>query len=116
MIELEPNHAAALNGLDELAMDQRKYDEAEKYLLKAAPTAPAAWYGLARLYLIKGEFDKAAKWAKKVIDSGESDDLMAEVLQAAKAKKVPAELPAQFEPPAVAVRTARPKTWPMPGN
>jgi tetratricopeptide (TPR) repeat protein len=99
VVALEPNHPAALNGLGQLALLQRKYDEAEKYLRKAAPSAPAAWYGLAKLYLIKGDYEKAAQWAKKVVDSGESDDLMADVLKAAKSKKVPAELKTLIEPP-----------------
>ncbi len=47
VISMEPKHPAALNGLGQLNLMQRNYKEAEKYLLKAAPQAPAAWYGLA---------------------------------------------------------------------
>lgn len=56
VIELEPNYPAALNGLGQIAFFSRKYDEAEKYLLKAAPQATAAWYALAKLYLLQGDY------------------------------------------------------------
>jgi Flp pilus assembly protein TadD len=99
VIELEPNHPAALNGLGQLALAQRKYDLAEKYLLKAArKEATAAWYGLAKLYLIKGNYNESAKWALKVIKSGEGDGEIAEILQAAKAKKVPDALRRSLDP------------------
>lgn len=39
-LELAPNAAAALNGLGQLYLSQRKYDEAEKWLLQAAPDSP----------------------------------------------------------------------------
>ena len=42
----------ALNGLGQVYLAQRKYSAAETYLLKAAPQAPAAWYGLTKLYLL----------------------------------------------------------------
>ena len=42
-VTLEPNHPAALNGLGQVYLSQREYDKAEKFLLKAAPQAPAAW-------------------------------------------------------------------------
>ena len=42
---------------------QRKYDKAETYLLKTGPVKRPAWYGLAKLYLLQGKFDKAEKWA-----------------------------------------------------
>ena len=40
-IALEPKHPAALNGLGQVALYQRQYAEAEKYLLQAAPQASA---------------------------------------------------------------------------
>src|SRR5262249_8554260 len=39
VVALEPKHPAALNGLGQIYFYQRKYKEAEKYLLKAAPQA-----------------------------------------------------------------------------
>ncbi len=94
---LNPNHPAALNGLGQLCLVQRKHALAESYLLKASacgPTnlydsAPAPWYALARLYLIEGKFDKAEEWAKKIIDSGHGDEFARQLLQAARTKQVP---------------------------
>jgi tRNA A-37 threonylcarbamoyl transferase component Bud32/cytochrome c-type biogenesis protein CcmH/NrfG len=86
VIAIEPSHPAALNGLGQLYLSQKKYDMAETYLLKAAPQAPAAWYGLARLYLGQEKFDEAAKWAGKVVESGQGDETAKQMLQAAKDK------------------------------
>ena len=98
-IELEPMLPAALNGLGQISLAERKYDEAEKYLLKGAPQASAAWYGLARLYLLQGKYDDAAKWAQKIVNSGDLDATAAAVLKAAKAKELPDDLRKQIEPP-----------------
>ena len=64
-LEIEQNLPGALNGLGQLYLGQRKYELAEKYLLKAAPQAPAAWFGLARLYLLQGKFAEAEKMGPK---------------------------------------------------
>jgi Flp pilus assembly protein TadD len=101
VIELEPNHPAALNGLGQVLLVQKKYDEAEKYLLKAAPQAPAAQYGLAKVYLLQGKFDEAQKWAQKLVDSDQADASAQELLEAAKQKKVPDSLKATAAAPAV---------------
>ena len=98
VIAINPRHPAALNGLGQLNLAQRKYDKAEAYLLKAAPQAPAAWYGLARLYLLQGKFDKAEKWAKKLVSSGQGDDVAKQMLQAAKDKHLSDELRKMIEP------------------
>ncbi len=75
VLKLEPKHPAALNGMGQMALADRNYDEAEKYLVKAAaaPDASAAWYGLTRLYLIQGKYAQAEKWAKKTVASGDPD-------------------------------------------
>ncbi len=88
VIAIEPEHPAALNGLGQIYLSQKKYDMAETYLLKAAPQAPAAWYGLARLYLAQEKFDEAAKWAGKVVESGQGDQTAQLMLQAAKDKHI----------------------------
>ena len=75
-----------------------KNDLAETYLLKAAPKAPAAWYGLARLNLLQGKFDQAEKWAGKVVDSGQGDEVARKMLEAARAKHVPEGLRIVLEP------------------
>jgi len=100
VIELEPNHPAALNGLGQIALTERRYPDAEKFLLKAAPEAPAAWWGLAKLYLLTAEFDKSAKWAEKISASGEADEGIEQILKAAREKKLPDDLRRQIEPPA----------------
>jgi Flp pilus assembly protein TadD len=106
VLELEPGHPAALNGLGQINLSQRKYDRAEKWLLKAAPQAPAAWYGLARLYLLEGKFDQAEKWAQKLVDSGQGDESAKQMLQAAKDKQLSDDLRATIEPPAPATQPA----------
>jgi serine/threonine protein kinase len=98
-ISLEPDHPAALNGLGQIYLSQRKYDQAEEYLLKAAPQGPAAWFGLARLYLLQGKFDQARKWAQQVVDSGQGDDIARQMLQAAQASQVSEGLRFRLEPP-----------------
>lgn len=98
VIELEPKHPAALNGRGQIAFFSRKYDEAEKYLLKAAPQAPAAWYALAKLYLLKGDYPAAAKWTRKIANSGDNDPAIQRMLTAAKEKKLPDDLRELIEP------------------
>jgi len=98
-ITIETNQPGALNGLGQVYLSQRKYDDAEKYLLRAAPQAPAAWYGLARLYLIEGKFEPAEKWAQDIVDSGQADDTAKKMLEAAKAKKLSDGLRMLIEPP-----------------
>jgi tetratricopeptide (TPR) repeat protein len=100
-LELAPKFPAALNGLGQLYFAERKYDRAETYLLQAAPQASAAWYGLAKLYLLQNKFGEAAKWAKKVVASGEADEAAKQILQAAKDKKLSDELRSQIEPPEI---------------
>jgi len=98
VIALEPKHAAALNGLGQVALFDRNYKDAKKYLLKAAPTASAAGYGLAKVYLLEGDWTNAERWAKKVVDSGEGDDSAQQMLAAAQAKQLPDELRQLIEP------------------
>ncbi len=88
VISLEPNHPAALNGLGQLHLARGNYELAESYLTKAAPQAPAAWYGLARLYLLQGKFEQAEQWARKVVDSGQGDEVARKMLEAAQAKQL----------------------------
>ncbi|HEU6449271.1 MAG TPA: protein kinase [Verrucomicrobiae bacterium] len=110
-IALEPDHPAALNGLGQIYLSQRKYDDAETYLLKAAPQAPAACYGLARLYLLEGRFEQAEQYAQAVVDSGQGDETAQKMLEAAKQKQLSDGLRRLIEPPAPKLpRTATPAT------
>ncbi|HEY4308033.1 MAG TPA: tetratricopeptide repeat protein [Pirellulales bacterium] len=104
VIKLEPKHPAALNGLGQMALADGKYDEAEKYLSKAAlaPDASAAWYGLTKIYLLQGKYAEAAKWGKKTVASGDPDGSAQRMLDAAKAKELPDDLRRELEPMAVA--------------
>ena len=107
VIALEPNHPAALNGLGQLSLNQRQYKDAEKYLLKAAPQASAAWYGLAKVYLLTGKYDDAAKWAEKIINSGHADPDIRKLLAAAKKHDLPVELRRMIEPDPNAIQVMR---------
>jgi len=95
-VQTDDSNAAALNGLGQLYYQQNKLDKAKEYLTKAAPNAPAAWWGLAKLALIQGDFDEAQKWSQKIVDSG--DTSANELLSAAKAKKLDDKLRAQIAP------------------
>jgi tetratricopeptide (TPR) repeat protein/predicted Ser/Thr protein kinase len=99
VLSLEPSHPAALNGLGQIYLSQGKYDDAEKYLLKAAPQAPAAWFGLARLYLLQGKFEDAGIWAQKIVDSGQADETAKKMLEAAVNKNLSEGLRLLLEPP-----------------
>jgi serine/threonine-protein kinase len=99
---IDPNLPGALNGLGQIYLSQRKYDDAEKFLLQAAPQAPAAWFGLARLYLLQGRFDQAEIWAQKIEDSGQADETARKMLEAAKAGKLSDSLRWMIEPPQAA--------------
>jgi len=97
-IGIEPTQPGALNGLGQIYLSQRKYDDAEKFLLKAAPQAPAAWFGLARLYLLEGKYSQAESWAQKIEDSGQADEVAKKMLEAAKARKLSDGLRLMIEP------------------
>jgi serine/threonine protein kinase/tetratricopeptide (TPR) repeat protein len=98
-ISLDTNQPGALNGLGQIYLSRRLYDQAETYLLKAAPAAPAAWYGLTRLYLLEGKFDQAEIWAQKLVDSGQADENAKKMLEAARQKKLSDGLRLVIEPP-----------------
>lgn len=125
-ISFDPNQPGALNGLGQIYLSQRKYDQAEAYLLKAAPKAPAAWYGLARLYLLEGKFEQAEKYAQNIVDSGQADEIARKMLEAAKQKHLSEGLRLMIEPPAArppansgSEPAASAETWsptPLPGG
>jgi tRNA A-37 threonylcarbamoyl transferase component Bud32/cytochrome c-type biogenesis protein CcmH/NrfG len=98
VIAIAPDHPAALNGLGQLNLAAKNYAVAEKYLLQAAPRAPAAWYGLARIYLLQGKYEDAQKWAQKIVDFGQGDEYVPQMLQAAREKKLNNDLRAIIEP------------------
>ncbi len=92
-VGLDPDHAAALNGLGQIALARHDYVGAEPFLLKSAGRgATAAWHGLARLYLLTGDFAQAERWAGKLVGSGGADELGQQMLDAAKARELPEDL------------------------
>jgi Flp pilus assembly protein TadD len=99
-VSMQPDDPAALNGLGQIYLQERKFDDAEKYLLRAAPQAPAAWFGLARLYLLEGKFEQAEKWAQDILDSGLADETDKKMLEAAQRKKLSEGLRLAIEPQA----------------
>jgi serine/threonine protein kinase/tetratricopeptide (TPR) repeat protein len=101
-VAIEPDQPGALNGLGQIYLSQGKYDQAGTCLLKAAPRAPAAWYGLARLYLLEGNFADAEKWAQKVVDSGQGDEFARQMLEAAQTKHLSEGLRFRIAPSAAA--------------
>lgn len=104
VIKLEPNHAAGLNGLGQIYLSRRDYAKAEPMLVKAAQKAPAAWFGLTRMYLMQGKFAEAEKWAQMLVDSGQADAVANKMLEAAKAKSLSDGLRMTIEPPAPSVK------------
>lgn len=64
-VKLTSQHGAALNGLGQAHFALGKHDAAERYFLKAKD-APAAHFGLVRLYVKQGKFKKAQKWVGKI--------------------------------------------------
>ena len=93
-------HPAAHNGLGWVYFGRREYDKAERHWLKVANQAPAAWPGLAKLYLLQGKWDDALKWAEKVAAQDPGDETAKRMVAAAKAGKLDPELRALIEPPA----------------
>ncbi len=99
-IALDPNTAGALNGMGQIFFAGRDYQNAETWLLKAAAQkASAAWYGLARVYLLQGKYADAEKWAQMVVDSGQGDAVATKMVEAAKAQRLSEGLRATIEPP-----------------
>lgn len=98
-VAIQKNHPAAMNGLGQIAFSHHDFAAAEKDWLAAAKDAPAASASLARLYLLQGKFDRAAKYAQMAADSPGADASIKELLAAAKAHKLDPQLKAQLEPP-----------------
>lgn len=97
-LAIQKDHPAALNGLGQIAFSHRDYATAEKDWLTAAPNAPAAEVGLARLYLLQGKFDLAKKYAQQAADSPGADASIKDLLVAANAGKLDPQLKAIIEP------------------
>jgi tetratricopeptide (TPR) repeat protein len=97
-LEIQKDHPAALNGLGVIAYNRKDFTAAEKHWLAAAKDAPAAWVGLARLYLLQGKYADAEKYARLVSTTPGDDGIAQQLLQAAQAKTVSPALRAMIEP------------------
>ena len=100
VVKLEPTHPAALNGLGWINFGLGKYDEAEKhFLVAAANNASASWGGLAQIYLLQGKYEQALPWAILLSkEEGGGAAQGAELLEAAKNKKLEPALRKKIEP------------------
>ena len=104
-VELSPKHPAALNGLGQTYLVLNRLDEAEKPLLEASDQgASAAWWGLAKLYLLREDWPAAEKWAQKIVDDG--DPTAGPLLDAAKDKKLTPKLRREITPAGAPPTTA----------
>jgi Flp pilus assembly protein TadD len=93
-VELDPKQGAALNGLGWISYSKKDYAKAEESWKEA--DVPAAWNGLATMYLLESKFDDAERYAKKLVDSGDASGQR--LLDAAKAKKLDDALRRELEP------------------
>lgn len=97
-IELSPKHPAGLNGLGQIYLAQGYLKKAEKYLQKAAPSAPAAWYGLTRISLLNGDYEQAKMWAEKQLKQNPDNEIAKKMLMAAVNEKIDDTLRKSIEP------------------
>ena len=63
------------------------------------PQSAAAWYGLARLYLLTGKYTAAERWINKALATSPNDETLKQMLAAAEAKQLPDELRRQIDVP-----------------
>ena len=60
--------------------------------IEGRANAPAAWWGLTKLYLLQGKFAEAEKWARKIVDADPDNGQARLLLKAAKQKHLSNEL------------------------
>jgi pentatricopeptide repeat protein len=84
--------------LGQAYLNNGELKKAEKFLLKAAPQASAAAFGLGRIYLLSGVFGEAEKWLQKAVGDQPNDPILRQMLDAAKKKKLPEDLKRRLTP------------------
>ena len=103
LLAINPAVAGGLNGLGQIYLSQRKYDEAETYLLKVLKVVPSRrplpGTGSPGSTCSKENTTRPKKWAQKLVNSGQGDDVAKQMLQAAKDKRLGDELRQIIEPP-----------------
>lgn len=100
ILEQSPTHAAAQNGLGQCLLGLGRLDEAERELLKATEDSIAelgeagtvkmglaAWFGLVRTYLEKGDPAQAKIWIDRYLKHKPDDETMKQMLQQAEDQK-----------------------------
>lgn len=110
-VKLNAKHPAGLNGLGQVLLQGGKLAEAEKVFLKAARTAQAARFGLARVQLLLGKYDAAAASLKALTKQGTGEidpQLLKGMRLAASSKQLSEELREQLAPRATTNPTSSP--------
>src|SRR5262249_27375670 len=99
-IAINAEHAQAQNGLGYIHFNKRNYKEAEAHWLIAIkmPEATAPFYGMTKMYLLTGQFDKALTYAEKALKDDPTDADLKAMLEAAKSKQLSPELRKKIEP------------------
>src|SRR5262249_53418740 len=65
LLEMEPEHPAALNGMGQLYLSRGDLAEARMYLRRAADRAPAAWWGLTKVYFLEGNLPRRSSGRRR---------------------------------------------------
>ena len=99
VLKKEPKHPAALNGLGQVFFGRRDYAGAEKQFKLASGGAPAAAYGLAKVYLLTERYELAVPILKKLANSSQRDAATGDLLAAAEKGELSARLRGLLEPP-----------------
>ncbi len=97
-LKREPAHPAALNGMGRIHFNRREFTAAERDWITAAPDAPAAWYGLAQLYLVQGRYAEAAPWAERALADQPNDEFAKLMVKAARDRQVNEGLKIRIQP------------------
>ena len=98
-IALESDHVGAANGLGQVYLAEGKLDAAERHLLTAAASdASPAFLGLAKLYLLRGDYDRALPWTLLLVRESPGDPDARDLLQAARTRKLDDKLRQEIEP------------------
>jgi superkiller protein 3 len=97
-LSLDRLNGGARNGMGNIYFMQREYKKAEKQWLQVKETAPAAWYGLAKMYLLTEQFDKALPWAERIVKQNPDDADAPKLLAAAESKSLDDDLRKLIEP------------------
>ena len=98
-LDIDPRDKLALAGRGQVRFMAGDLSGAEGPLREAAEAgAVSAWWGLAELHLIRGEFADAEPWARRIARSDPADSDAAALLAAAESGALPDDLRARIAP------------------